>query len=470
MSDLIPGYAVSRLLFERSLALIYLIAFFCTANQFVPLLGEHGLLPVPRFVRQIPFAASPSLFYLAPTDRAFRIAAWVGIAVSTGLLIGLLQRWSWVAVVSWATLWLLYLSFVNVGQIFYGFGWESLLLETGFFAIFLGASTTAPSILLLWIWRWVLFRDMFGAGLIKLRGDSCWHDLSCLNYYFETQPIPNALSWYFHWLPASVHRAGVAFNHVAELGVPFLYFAPQPIAAIAGFITIVFQLSLIVSGNLSWLNWMTIVLCIPTIDDRWLAWLPISSPAIHMPPLVQRLGIYAVAVVVVILSIRPIVNMLSARQLMNFSFNLIHLVNTYGAFGSITRVRNEIVLEGTDEPAITSSTAWHEYEFKGKPGDPALRPPQIAPYHLRLDWLMWFAAMGPAEQHPWFAALIVKLLQGDPATLGLLRSNPFPGRPPRYVRGLYYEYRFTTPEEHRQNGDWWTRRLIGVYFGPATLK
>jgi len=470
MSDVIPGYAVSRLLFERSLALIYLIAFWCTANQFVPLLGEHGLLPVPRYVRQIPFAASPSLFYLAPTDRAFRIAAWVGIAVSTGLLIGLLQRWLWVAVASWATLWLLYLSFVNVGQIFYGFGWESLLLETGFFAIFLGASTTAPSILLLGIWRWVLFRDMFGAGLIKLRGDSCWRDLTCLNYYFETQPIPNALSWYFHWLPASVHRAGVAFNHVAELGVPFLYFAPQPIAAIAGFITILFQLSLILSGNLSWLNWMTIVLCIPTIDDRWLSWVPISSPAIHMPPLVQRVGIYAAAVVVVILSIRPIVNMLSARQLMNFSFNPIHLVNTYGAFGSITRERNEIVLEGTDEPTITSSTAWHEYEFKGKPGNPALRPPQIAPYHLRLDWLMWFAAMGSPDEQPWFPALIVKLIQGDRGTLGLLRSNPFPERPPRYMRGLYYEYRFTTPDEHRQNGDWWTRKLIGVYFGPATLR
>jgi hypothetical protein len=189
-----------------------------------------------------------------------------------------------------------------------------------------------------------------------------------------------------------------------------------------------------------------------------------------MPPLVQRISIYAVAVVVAILSIRPIVNMLSARQLMNFSFNPIHLVNTYGAFGSITRVRNEIVLEGTDEPTITSSTAWHEYEFKGKPGNPALRPPQIAPYHLRLDWLMWFAAMGSPEEHLWFPALIVKLLQGDPGTLGLLRSNPFPNRPPRYIRGLYYEYRFTTPEERRQSAEWWRRKLIGVYFGPATLK
>jgi lipase maturation factor len=191
MPPALSGYDLSRLVFERALALIYLVAFIAAANQFIPLLGEHGLLPVSRYVRVVPFSATPSLFFFAPSDRAFRVAAWIGIIVSAGLFAGILQRSTVIAVVSWATLWLLYLSFVNVGQIFYGFGWESLLLETGFFAMFLGASTTNPSMLLLWIWRWVLFRDMFGAGLIKLRGDSCWRDLTCLNYYFETQPIPN---------------------------------------------------------------------------------------------------------------------------------------------------------------------------------------------------------------------------------------------------------------------------------------
>jgi hypothetical protein len=470
MPDLLSGYSVSRLLFERALALIYLIAFLCTANQFVPLLGEHGLLPVSRYVRLVPFESSPSLFYFAPTDRALRVAAWIGIIVSTGLLVGVLQRWGFIASAAWATLWLLYLSFVNVGQIFYGFGWESLLLETGFFAIFLGASTTAPHAFLMWIWRWVLFRDMFGAGLIKLRGDACWRDLTCLNYYFETQPMPNALSWYFHWLPAGLHRAGVVFNHVAELAIPFGYFAPQPIAGIAGLVTIVFQLALIVSGNLSWLNWMTIVLCIPTLDDRWLSWLPLSSPALETPPLVQRVGIYAIVVLVALLSIRPIINMLSPRQLMNFSFNPIHLVNTYGAFGSITRTRNEIVIEGTDAPTVTPSTMWREYQFKGKPGDPARRPPQVAPYHLRLDWLMWFAAMSSPEEHTWFMVLMARLLEGDHATLGLLRTNPFPDRPPHFVRAISYEYRFATPDEHRRSGDWWERRLIGVYLDPVTLK
>jgi hypothetical protein len=470
MTDGLAGYWSSRFLFERSLALIYLVAFVCAANQFVPLLGEHGLLPVSRFVRAVPFRSSPSLFFFAPSDTAFRIAAWLGIILSCAALFGLIQRWGLLASVVWAVLWLLYLSFVNVGQIFYGFGWESLLLETGFFAIFLGSGATVPNAFLIWIFRWVLFRDMFGAGLIKLRGDSCWHDLTCLNYYFETQPIPNVISWYFHWLPASVHRVGVMFNHVMELAVPFAYFAPQPIAGVAGLLTIAFQLTLIVSGNLSWLNWLTIVLCIPTLDDRWLSWLPITPPALQAPALPQRIGIYAVAALVAVMSVRPILNMLSPRQLMNFSFNPVHLVNTYGAFGSITRTRNEIAIEGTDDAAITPSTTWREYEFKGKPGDPSRMPPQIAPYHLRLDWLMWFAAMSSPSEHPWFTALLVKLLEGDRATLNLLRTNPFPEHPPRYVRALYYEYRFTTPDERRRTGRWWNRELLGEYFSPVALK
>jgi lipase maturation factor len=235
-------------------------------------------------------------------------------------------------------------------------------------------------------------------------------------------------------------------------------------------VTIVFQLTLIASGNLSWLNWMTIVLCIPTLDDRWFSWLPVALPPLTLPATAQRAALYAVSGVVLILSVRPVVNMLSPRQLMNFSFNPVHLVNTYGAFGSITRIRNEIVIEGTDDAVIGPSTLWREYEFNGKPGDPTRRPRQIAPYHLRLDWLMWFAAMSSPDAHDWFAPLLAKLLSGDRATLALLRSNPFPDRPPRFIRALYYEYRFTTPQEHRASGHWWTRELVGVYFGPVALK
>jgi len=204
----------------------------------------------------------------------------------------------------------------------------------------------------------VLFRVMFGAGLIKLRGDSCWRDLTCLDYYFETQPMPNPLSWYFHWLPAWVHHGGVVFNHIAELIVPFGYFAMQPIAAVAGVVTIAFQLVLIVSGNLSWLNWLTVVLAISTLNDRWLAWLPITPPALNPAGDVERAIVWVWAGIVGLLSVGPALNMLSSQQLMNSSFEPLHLVNTYGAFGSITRTRNEIVVEGTADAAPTPASVW----------------------------------------------------------------------------------------------------------------
>ena len=463
-------YWYSRFLFERMLAAMYLVGFAVAINQFVPLLGERGLLPVSRFTQFVSFRASPSLFYLSPTDTAFRVAAWTGIVLAVLMLTGWpQQRGTIVSAGVWALLWLLYLSFVNVGQTFYSFGWETLLLESGFLAMFLGGSSTAPSMWLIWMYRWLLFRVMFGAGLIKIRGDACWRDLTCLNYYFETQPMPNPVSWYFHWLPEAVHKGGVAFNHFVELLVPFGYFAPQPIATVAGLLTIAFQGVLIVSGNLSWLNWLTVTLCIPTLDDRFLSWLPVSPPLLHEPSLVHRGAIYALAAVVAVLSVAPTLNMLSASQIMNTSFEPFHLVNTYGAFGGITRTRYEIVIEGTDDETVSSATKWREYEFKGKPGDPNRRAPQVAPYHLRLDWLMWFEAFAPQPQDQWFIALLQRLLRGDPATMSLLHTNPFPDHPPRFLRARYYRYWFTTPEERRRTGRWWNRQLAGEYVPAITL-
>src|SRR5689334_1422975 len=283
------GYWLTRLLLERGIGVICLVAFLVVLNQFKPLLGARGLLPVRLFVKQVPFRESPSLFYLLPRDGAFLTAAWIGVILSCLVISGLASRYTWLSAGTWLAIYLLYLSFVNVGQTFYAFGWESLLLEACFFAVFLGGAKTVPQPIPFWLFRWLLFRIMFGAGLIKLRGDSCWRDLTCLNYYYETQPMPNPLSWYFHWLPHWVHRAGVVFNHAAELVVPFGYFGPQPIAAIAGLVTIAFQLFLIVSGNLSWLNWLTIVLAISTLDDRSLAWLPIAPPALAPAPAVHRI-------------------------------------------------------------------------------------------------------------------------------------------------------------------------------------
>jgi len=260
------------------------------------------------------------------------------------------------------------------------------------------------------------------------------------------------------------------FNHFAELVVPFGYFLPQPIASIAGAITILFQAMIMASGNLSWLNFLTIVLALPLIDGKYFAAIiPLRTPSLDSPHAIHRAAVIALAALVVWLSIAPVRNMLSPRQVMNTSFNAIHLVGTYGAFGGITRTRYEVVVEGTQDPN-PSTASWHEYEFKGKPNDPKRMPPQIAPYHLRLDWLMWFAAMGNYYQSPWFLHLAERLLQGDTATLSLLRDNPFPNAPPKYVRALLYKYEFTTPAQHRENGGWWNRQLEGTWFPAVSLK
>jgi hypothetical protein len=281
--------------------------------------------------------------------------------------------------------------------------------------------------------------------------------------------MPNPLSWYFHWLPRPILHGGVAFNHFVEVIVPFGYFLPQPIAGIAGVITIVFQATLIASGNLSWLNYLTIVLAFTTLDDRFLSWLPVAIPPLRAEPAAQRFATYGLATLVAVLSVRPVLNMLSPEQVMNTAFNPLQIVNTYGAFGSVTKERFEIVVEGTSDQAPTDATTWREYEFTGKPGDPAYRPPLVAPYHLRLDWLMWFAAMGSAQDEPWFSGVILHLLQGDRELLGLLRVNPFPDRPPQWVRARLYRYRFTTRAEHSATGLWWHREPVADYFPAVRL-
>ena len=465
------SYWLSRAAFQTGLAVVYLIAFICALNQFLPLLGEHGLLPAPDFIRQVPFHEAPSLFYLYPKDTAFVSAAVVGILLSVLAGLGLAERsGSWVSMTTWAMLWIIYLSFVNVGQEFYAFGWESILLEAGFFAIFLGSRRYEPTAIIVWLLRWVEFRVMFGAGLIKLRGDPCWRDYTCLDYHYETQPIPNPLSWAFHWSPQWVHRWGVGFNHFAELIVPFGYFLPQPAAGIAGLITIVFQAFVMSGGNFSFLNLLTIVLAIPLMNDRFFALLLPFKPKNTMAPSVAwKLGTAILAVVVMFLSINPIRNMVSSSQIMNTTYNPLHLVGTYGAFGSISRERNEIIIEGTDETLITPTTVWKEYEFFGKPGDLSRTPPQVAPYHLRLDWEMWFAAMSDYSRNPWFLHLVQKLLLADPATISLIRNDPFGDKKPRYIRADLYQYRFTTNEERRLTGLTWKRNLVSTYLPPVSL-
>jgi hypothetical protein len=261
-----------------------------------------------------------------------------------------------------------------------------------------------------------------------------------------------------------------------QIVVPFALFAPQPIAAIAGGLIISHQLMLIIAGNYAWLNWLTVVLGLTAFSDQILQHvIPISVPALAARSPVYDLALHALAGAVLVLSIRPALNFFSRDQLMNFSWNPLHLVNAYGAFGSVTRERHEIILEGTDDEKITPETRWKEYEFKAKPGSLTRRPPQIAPYHLRLDWLMWFLPFSvrvskrgilvPGYEQ-WFVTFVEKLLQGDKKTLKLLRNDPFPERPPRFIRAQFYLYRFTTRKEYKETGAYWKRTYLGEYLPP----
>jgi Lipase maturation factor len=469
-----------RLLLQRVLAAIYLIAFIVAANQFKPLLGERGLLPVAAFLKRAGFWDAPSIFHWRYSDRLLHAVAWTGIILSGAAVAGLSEAGPlWLSMTTWLVLWVLYLSIVNVGQTFYGFGWESMLLEAGFFTAFMGPARLEPSLVPVLILRWMLFRTELGAGLIKVRHDRCWRDLTCLFWHYETQPLPNPMSWFFHRLPKIMHRFSVLFSHFVQLIVPFGLFAPQPFASIAGGLIIFHQLWLIISGNYSWLNWLTVVLGLTAFSDSVLS---VALP-IHVAETMPRSTfvnglLYAIGGAVILLSIQPALNFFSRHQLMNYSYNRFHLVNVYGAFGSVTKTRYEIIIEGTDAEFVTDQAEWHEYEFRAKPGDVRRMPPQIAPYHLRLDWLMWFLPFSVSVtnrgiQLPgyeiWFMRLIQRLLEGDRAALKLLKHNPFRNHPPRFVRALFYLYRYADFRERRDTGAWWTRRLIAVYLPPISL-
>src|SRR5205085_8085375 len=459
---------LTRLCFQRALGCLYLVALLVAANQFIPLLGERGLQPVRRFLRHVPFRRAPSLFYVRCSDRFITTTISCGIALSIFVVFGVSESFGLVvSMLTWALLWVIYLSLVNVGQTFYGFGWETMLTETGFLGIFLGSSNTRAPVVVMWLIVWVLFRTMFGAGMIKLRSDPCWRDLTCLFYHYETQPLPNPLSWYLHHSPPWTKKAGVLFTHFAQLVVPWFYFAPAPLCYWAGGLTILFQITLILSGNLSWLNYITIALCIPCFDDRFLTRIiHISHSVPANMTLLHAIAVGTVAVIVLALSWRPARNLFSRRQLMNASFEPLHLVNTYGAFGAVTRERFEVVIKGTDAEVPDADAKRREYEFKGKPGDVNRRPCIVSPYHWRLDWQMWFAAMSPPEFHPWIFALLEKLLEGEKRILRLFARNPFPNAPPKFIRADWYRYRFTKPGDR----DWWTRTYVGEYVPPITLK
>lgn len=478
------GYWLTRFVILRLLGLVYLVAFLAAANQLVPLIGAKGLLPAEVWLRNLEthfgsratgFFNVPSVFWWHLSDGTLVAVAWLGAALSIVVLLGYANS------IVLLVLWVLYTSIVNVGQLWYSYGWEIQLLETGFIAVFLCPlldgrpfSRRAPPVVVLWLYRWLIVRIMLGAGLIKLRGDACWRDFTCLIYHYETQPIPNPLSWWLHFRPEWLHQLGTLWNHFIELVVPWFAFGPRRARHAAGVLMASFQVFLILSGNLSFLNWLTIVPCLACLDDTfWARVLPrrLVEKATWAGAAAERsrpheIAAIAFAAVVGVLSIDPVRNLIQPRQVMNTSFNRLNLVNTYGAFGTVGRERLEIVFEGTSSVS-PEFAVWREYEFKAKPGDPRRRPVIVAPYQPRIDWQIWFAAMATPQQYPWTIHFVWKLLHNDRGTLSLLANDPFPNEPPRYVRAVLYRYRFTRPGE---GAAWWQRERLGLWLPAISVE
>jgi len=488
----LPQYVRVRYIFLRGLALIYFLAFFSLATQIDGLLGSQGVAPAKQTMSAISEAAAthhlgwekfrlfPTLAWFSVSDRSLDWQCRAGMALSALLLVGVAP-----APVLFL-LWLVYLSIVTVGEPFLNFQWDMLLLETGFLAIFVAplqwfeapSSRSPPSRLAIWLLRWLLFRLMFESGCVKLMSaDSSWWNLSALNFHFETQPLPTWIAWHAQQLSAGFLRWSVAMMFVIELLCPILIFVGRKPRWIAAGAFVALQAVILLTGNYTFFNWLTILLCVPLLDDgalerlwpraarqafagqtHWLRW-----PTLVTLPLT--------IIVVLVTSVRLSLSMGVQSTWSRFGTALcvwlepLRSFNGYGLFAVMTRIRPEIIIEGSDD-----GKTWSEYEFKYKPGDVKQKPRFVAPMQPRLDWQMWFAALGNAQRNPWILGLEYRLLQNAKPVTDLLAKNPFQSRPPRYIRALLYEYHFTDAGERRATGAWWTRRAIGVYIPPLTLQ
>lgn len=472
------SYAIAGSLFLRGLGLTYAVAFASLGVQAIGLYGEHGILPIARvlaFFRERIGATAPlevpSLFWLGSGDAWIAATCWIGVAIGVALAAGLVPR------LATLLLWALYLSWSQVGAVFLGFQWDALLLETGFLAIWLApagfrvplARSRVPGRATLFLLRWLVCRLFLLSGLVKLTsGDPAWRDLSAMSFHHWTQPLPGPLAPFVHALPAWVHVGETLATLAIELGLPLLVFAPPPFrrAAAAGFLGLLVAIN--ATGNYGFFPLLAAVLCIPLLDDavwRRLPGLRSLPPAVEAPPATAgrcALALAAVALVL-LLTTGAALRRLSVplpgawRSLLALAAPL-GSFHAYGLFAVMTKDRPEIEIEGSRD-----GETWLPYEFRWKP-DRTSEPPPFVPLHMpRLDWQMWFAALGDCAATGWFVAFERRLLEGEPTVLALLARDPFAGEPPRQLRTARYRYRFADAETRRRTGDWWTREPLGAY-------
>jgi lipase maturation factor 1 len=483
-----------RWIFLRAIGLISAIAFISIGAQIEGLIGERGILPVTPWLESAKEAAGgtywidfPTVFWLGSSDRALMFGWIAGALASLLLVAGIAQRWMLLLC------WLLYLSICTVGRTFLAFQWDILVTEVVFTSILIAPRTIKwglahedpPHASALLSLRLLLFKLMFSSGVVKLTsGDPTWRSLTALEYHYETQPLPTWIGWWAHQLPPSIQHASVVFTFAVQLFAPFLIFAPRKLR-FAGCVALVVHQSLIaLTGNYCFFNLIALALCVLCIDDAFLLSLtplalrdrmvrvleragssaPAHAPLRH-PRAIARIALTSMLVLLNALQLARTVGALSSsgRDLLALAAPF-RTVNGYGLFAVMTTTRNEIILEGSND-----GVTWKPYALPYQPGELHRAPSFVAPHQPRLDWQMWFAALGSARQSPWFGAFVKRVLEGAPEVLALLEHNPFPEHPPQMIRAELYRYHFTNREERAATGAWWKRERAGAFLGPMSL-
>ncbi len=496
-----PTYFWARRWFLRALGLTYLVAFASLWVQVDGLVGSNGVSPLNQFLPAVyerfgrsSYSLLPTLCWFDSSNGFLHFLCGGGVVFSLLLIVGIAPALSLVV------LFVFYLSLTITGQTFLSFQWDILLLETGFLSIFLAPwrlwprelmwllrppnATTPVSRPALFLLKFLLFKLMLMSGVVKLTsGDDCWWNLTALDYHYWSQPLPTVFAWWADKSPEWFKHFSVAFCLVVEIIVPFFIWAPRRPRLIAAGLMIFLQIVIAVTGNYCFFNLLTIALCLLLIDDSVAGALRaaphkraknVSAAFRTAEPLQDRLCSYAaIAVVIVTFPINAWLIFSAFKPHLEWPRPLIaiygrlepfRIVNGYGLFRVMTKERGEIVIEGSAD-----GIDWLPYEFKWKPGDLMRAPGWCAPHQPRLDWQMWFAALGSYRENPWFGRLIVRLLHGSQDVRQLLAKDPFPHEPPRYIRATFYRYRFTTSRERRETGVWWKREELREYLPSVSL-
>ncbi|MBF5045169.1 lipase maturation factor family protein [Aggregicoccus sp. 17bor-14] len=465
-----PSTQLTRSLYLRALGLVFLCAFASLAVQVDGLIGSHGIAPAERLFAfahaQLTFAQLPSVFWLGASDAALHAACWGGAALSVLLVAGVAPRPVLVA------LWALYLSLMGAGSVFLQFQWDALLVETAALSVLFAPWSwrlrhdrpQTENRAGLWLLRLLLFRLMFSSGLVKLlSGDPTWRSFRAMDFHYWTQPLPGPLSAFAHFQPRGVHTAEAVAMFLVELVVPFFIFAPRRLR-LAAFVPLAgLQGMILTTGNYGFFNLLTLVLCLTLLDDAALQrFLPrgLLQPAAppRPAPRWRRVSAGVLAALLAALGVGELVERVGVGPFVPERARGLGLVSSYGLFAVMTTTRSEILLEGSAD-----GTAWRPYEFRYKPGRLDRTPPLLLGHMPRLDWMMWFAALGDCGSSRWLLELQAGLLGGDSAAASLFAANPFPTAPPRYLRTTAWQYRFSTPAERREGAPFWSREPAGPF-------